>query len=370
MSLKNDLKNIVINEEVSGPFISLFLPLYPGKDDFKLDDTEFNSLLSKTKKLYITKFGEKGWEKYEKKILDIKNDIIFDYAQSKSLAVIIGKEVSYHYYLPRKVSLQVHVSERPYILPIISGYEFMPTYNIVKISRADFKMFTVKNGLVFNKHLDDDAPTSAAVALNIDTPRQKIRMEEQAGQRGGGSYDQFRGTDVKSEAQQANMDRYFRIVDEYVIKHISLRDHLNVILMATEDDAGEFKKISHNQYLDKKQVITVPSIINHESLEKVTAPITQNYVDSCYQNVKAAIDTAHSKKRYLEGMETVQQAAIEGRLDNLIVARELVENETETEEQTQANEIAIYTLVYGGQVTVIDPEVINNKQIIGILRGI
>ena len=106
MSLKHDLKNIVVNEEVSGPFISLFLPLYPSKDNFKFDDTEFNSLLSKAKKQFIAKYGEKNWSKYEKKIKATQNDIIFDYAQSKSLAIIISNETAYHYYLPRKVDLQ------------------------------------------------------------------------------------------------------------------------------------------------------------------------------------------------------------------------------------------------------------------------
>ena len=148
MSLKHDLKNIVVNEEVSGPFISLFLPLYPSKDNFKFDDTEFNSLLSKAKKQFIAKYGEKNWSKYEKKIKATQNDIIFDYAQSKSLAIIISNETAYHYYLPRKVDLQVRVADKPYILPIIRGYEYMPSYNIAKITRSSFEMFTVKNGLV------------------------------------------------------------------------------------------------------------------------------------------------------------------------------------------------------------------------------
>ncbi|WP_290034116.1 hypothetical protein [Ligilactobacillus cholophilus] len=366
MSLKNDLKNIVINEKISGPFISMYLPLYPNNGNYRFDDTEFNSLLLKAKKLYAQQFGDKGWQKYDKKIKDTKNDIIFDYAQSKSLAVIIGKEATYHYYLPRKVDLQVHVSESPYILPIISGIEFMPTYNILKISRSGFEMFSVKNGLVIKKNLPKEAPTSAVKALDIDTPDQKIRME----QRGGASYDQFRGNDVKSEAEQSNMERYFRIVDEYVNKHISLKDHLNVVLMATDADAGEFKKISHNQFLNVKYVITTPSIINHESLEKVTKKINEDFINKKQQNIEQAIDIAHSKKRFLDNLEDIKQAAIEGRLDQLIIACQDVDNEIESEKQIQENEIAIYTLVYGGQVTMINQNVINNKEIVGILRGI
>ena len=366
MSLKHDLKNIVVNEEVSGPFISLFLPLYPSKDNFKFDDTEFNSLLSKAKKQFIAKYGEKNWSKYEKKIKATQNDIIFDYAQSKSLAIIISNETAYHYYLPRKVDLHVRVADKPYILPIIRGYEYMPSYNIAKITRSSFEMFTVKNGLVSQMNLSDDAPVSAEQALNIDTPDQKIRME----QRGGGSYDQFRGTDVKAEAEQANMDQYFRMVDEYITKHISLKNHLKVVLMATEDDAGEFKKLSHNHFLDKEDTLTIPAVINHETLEKATAKITKRFIDESREKIEDAIDLAHSKKRYLEGMKDVQAAAEEGRLDTTVIAHELAVNETETDEQVQANEIAIDTLVYGGQVNLVDPAVINDQSIVGILRGI
>ena len=177
MSLKHDLKNIVINEEVSGPFISLFLPLYPGKDNFKFDDTEFNSLLSHAKKQYLNKYGEKNWQKYENKIKATKDDIIFDYAQLKSLAVIISGENTYHYYLPRKVDLQVHVGDLPFVLPIVCGYEDIPNYNIAKITRSSFEMFNVKNGLVEKKLLDDDAPISASKALNIDTHKSTENSE-------------------------------------------------------------------------------------------------------------------------------------------------------------------------------------------------
>lgn len=366
MSLKNDLKNIVINEEVSGPFISLFLPLYPGKDNFKFDDTEFNSLLSKAKKQFINQYGEKNWQKYEKKINATKNNIIFDYAQSKSLAIIISNETTYHYYLPRKVDLQVRVANMPYILPIIQGYEYMPSYNIAKINRSSFEMFTVKNGLVSQKNLNEDAPLSAEKILNIDSPTQKIRME----QRGGGSYDQFRGNDVKAEAKQSNMDQYFRIVDEYITKHVSLKDHQKVVLMATEDDAGEFKKISHNHFLDMEDTLTVPTVINHETLEKATAKITNRFIKESREKIEDLIDLAHSKKKYLEGIKDVQAASQEGRLGIAVIAHEFAVNETETNEQIQANEVAINTLIYGGQVNLVDPDVINNQSMVGILRGI
>lgn len=366
MSLKNDLKNIVINESVSGPFVSMFLPLYPNKDNYKFDDTEFNSLLSKAKKQYVQNFGEKGWTKYEERINNAKDEIVFDYAQSKSLALIIGKDTTYHYYLPRKVDLQVRVNESPYILPIIGGYEFMPTYNIARISRSGFEMFKVKNGLVFKKNLDADAPTSAEKALNIDSSSEKIRME----QRGGSSFDQFRGTDIKSESEQSNTDNYFRIVDEYINKHISLKDHLKVVLMATEADAGEFKKTSHNSYLDREDIIKVPSVINHETLEKATQEINQQFLSDCQQNVEEQVDIARSKKRYLDDIQEIKQAAIEGRLDTLIIKRQIVEDETETEDQLHANEIALSTIIYGGNVIMIDPKILDNHSIIGILRGI
>ena len=69
-------------------------------------------------------------------------------------------------------------------------------------------------------------------------------------------------------------------------------------------------------------------------------------------------------------MKDVQTAAEEGRLDTTVIAHELAVNETETDEQVQANEIAIDTLVYGGQVDLVDPAVINGQSIVGILRGI
>lgn len=68
MSLKHDLKNIVVNEEVSGPFISLFLPLYPSKDNFKFDDTEFNSLLSKAKNSLSQNMAKRTGQSMKRKL--------------------------------------------------------------------------------------------------------------------------------------------------------------------------------------------------------------------------------------------------------------------------------------------------------------
>ena len=69
-------------------------------------------------------------------------------------------------------------------------------------------------------------------------------------------------------------------------------------------------------------------------------------------------------------MKDVHAAANEGRIDTTVIAHELAVNETETDEQVQANVIAIDTLVYGGQVDLVDPAVINDQSIVGILRGI
>lgn len=363
MSLKNDLKNIVVNKQVSGPFVSLFLPLYPSQDDFKLDKTELNSLLSSAKKEFTGKYGEKEWPNYEKQIKAAEQDIIFDYAQSKTLAIILGKDVAYHYYLPKKIDLQVQVADVPYILPIIWGYADMPTYNIAKVSRSSFEMFSVKKGLVEKKNLDNDAPVSAKDALNIDTPDQKIRID----QRSSNSTDQYRGNDVKSEAEDSNMDRYFQIVDEYITKHISLQDHLKVVLMATKEDAGEFDKLTHNPYLDTENCLTIPSVINHTTLEKVTDSLDEKLADLHQSENKNLIETARSQKKVIEGIQSVQVASQEGRLDSIVIDYQPVANQDEN--QMQENQIAITTLVYGGQVDFDKSDETNKGNIIGILRG-
>lgn len=363
MSLKNDLKNIMIDKKISGPFISLFLPLYPSQDNFKLDKTELNSLLSTAKKEFITKYGEKEWPNYEKQIKNAEQDIIFDYAQSKTLAIILGKDTVYHYYLPKKVNLQVQVAAMPYVLPIIWGYADMPTYNIAKISRSSFEMYSVKNGLVERKNLDDNAPTSAKKVLNIDTPDEKIRID----QRSSNSTDQYRGNDVKSEAEDSNMDRYFQIVDEYITKHISLQDHLKVVLMATKEDAGEFDKLSHNPYLDTNNCLTIPSVINHTTLEEATNPLNEKLVSSHQAENKDLIENARSQKKEVEGIQAVQVAAQEGRLDSVVINYEPVVSQGEN--RMQENQIAIITMVYGGLVDLAQSDEINKQQIVGILRG-
>lgn len=365
MSLKNDLKNIVIDKQISGPFISLFLPLYPSENNLKLDKTELNSLLASAKKEFINKYGEKDWSIYEKQIKAAEQNIIFDYARSKTLAVILGKNTVYHYYLPRKVDLQVYVDDIPYILPIIWGYADMPTYNIAKISRSSFEMFTVKNGLIEKKNLDQDAPVSAKKVLNIDTPDQKIRID----QRSSNSTDQYRGNDVKSEAEDSNMDQYFKIIDEYITKHISLQDHLKVVLMATKEDVGEFNKLTHNPYLDTKNYLTIPSVINHTTLEKATALLNEKLSSNHQLKTEDLVETAQSQKKLIEGVQNIQPAAQEGRLDTVIINYQPTINQNEIKSRMKANQIAITTLIYGGQVKLTNTNGTNDQPIIGILRG-
>lgn len=377
-ALRDDLQRIVAEDKDHGPFVSIFMPLDPDADSMKDNTAQFNDLLAQAKKQFDDLFPTKEWNAYDQRLRMIGEHITMDYAQSRGLAIIAGDKDVYQYYLATHVDPLAVVSNNLYILPIIDATEFQPNYNILQIDRDSFRMFNVEDGLISEKPMPTGAPVSAKKALGDEVigGDEKIRMHEH------GRYSEYRGYDVKDESEQADERNYFEVVDEYVTKHVSLRDHLPVVLMAVSEDEGEFRKISHNPYLSKDLVISkVPPIFNHKTLEDATDKINQEMIKIAQSDIADQIDTAKSAKKFVGETQDVINATIEGRVATLIIAKgaklagSIAINATvdttsaAAKQNNLLNDLAATTMSYGGRVYIVDPAQLDGQPVIALLKG-
>lgn len=377
-ALRDDLQKIVEANKDHGPFVSIFMPINPAADSMKDSTAQFNDLLAQAKKEFDEFFPTKEWNEYDQRLRMVGEHIVMDYAQSRGLAIIAGDKDVYQYYLATHVDPLAVVSNNLYILPIIDATEFQPDYNILQIDKDSFRMFNVEDGVISKKPMPTGAPVSSKKTLGDEVigGDEKIRMHEH------GRYSEYRGYDVKDESEQADERNYFEVVDEYVTKHVSLRDHLPVVLMAVSEDEGEFRKISHNPYLSKDLVINkVPPIFNHETLEDAVKDVNKEMIDIARSDVADQIDMAKSQKKFVGNTQDVINATIEGRVATLIVARDAKLPGSITVDQTVdttsdmakknnlLNDLAATTMSLGGRVYVVDPAKLDGQPVVALLWG-
>lgn len=379
-ALRSDLQKIVEENDDHGPFVSIFMPLNPDVNSMKYDKAQFDDLLSKAKKKFDQLFPKKDWKLYYNKLRLLCDHIDMDYAQSKGIAIISSEKNIYEYYLNKSVSPLAVVSNNLYILPIIYSTEFEANYDVLQIDKHSFQMFKVEDGLVSIMSLPENAPISSNKTLGkeIIGGDEKIRMHEK------GRHSEYRGFDVEEESLEADERNYFEIVDEYVTKNISLIDHLPLILMAVSEDEGEFRKISHNPYLSKDfKINKVPPVFNHETLEKSVTIINSEMINLAKKDLYSQIDRAKSEKKFISGLSNVVDATLEGRVSNLIIAKDsfisgnisidhkvnIDDINSKSKDNNLLNDLAVTALSLGGRVYILDKADLDNNDVVALLWG-
>ncbi|PWG00546.1 baeRF6 domain-containing protein [Levilactobacillus bambusae] len=359
-----ELQNALTLESDPGPFVSIFMPLNPKAQNRSEDASQFNSLISEAKREFTKDYSEKAWHPYADKIdLFISSDRVNSDRSASGLALYIGANTLHSFPLRDSVSSFYTISNTIQILPLIKDSQFSVEYDLLLLRRNTFQLFHIKDLIMEEIHLPEDAPTTMGKAVGTDLTggRQRERSE------GMGAGTHFAGRDQRDETKVDDRKHYFGIIDEYIFKNYSNVDHLPLIVAAVTEDQGVFRKQSKNLYLNRDIEITkIPSEHSQiNELQEITSEIATDYAKADVAGLKTKYDNAVSSKRYATDLETLMDAAISGQVDTLFVtegaylAGKLTDdlhidtNTPEGKRNNLLNDLAITVAGFGGQVYVL-----------------
>ncbi|ERL64634.1 hypothetical protein L248_0691 [Schleiferilactobacillus shenzhenensis LY-73] len=364
---------------VHGPFVSLFMPVHREDVTMEKDRAQFKSLVSQAQAEFGERFPDADWRPYGEKFGLILAERQLISGTNTSMAIIAGPDRVYQYFMRLPLDPEVKITENLYVLPIIENDQYNINYDLLALEKESFRLFSVHDHDVKEVDLPESAPTSRPAAIGTEL-KNGGDAQRSAGPKGKSV---FHGSDPKEAADRADTERYFKMVDDWVRANISVPTHTRVILMAVDEVQGEYRKISKSGVLmDQPRVAKMPPQLDKNTLHDIAVELKAELRTMAKNQVKKATDDARSGNRYSAAVPDIARAAVEGRIDTLILKRgasapgaidfnHVVDRESEEARANNIlNDIAVVVLSYGGHVYVQGEDGFQEKEVAhALLRG-
>ncbi|MCD2255580.1 hypothetical protein ACNAN0_00560 [Agrilactobacillus fermenti] len=385
MALNDDLKRLVQDATRSeeSPYVSIFMAIHPNDTNIQKDKSQFKNLVAEAEKKFTEQYPKKDWAVYQEEFDLISSERTLGRNGYEGMAVIASKDHVFRYFLTFEPGNSSFVSDNLYILPIIKDTHFSLDYDLLHIDREGFGLYQVRDGLLTTVELPETAPADFKEAIKDPLlvgdnaqihPEHSTEDQWEETNRGRGGLD---------ATVDDNLARYYKIVDQYVRQNYTLREHVPLVLLGNEEVQHVFRTISKNGMLEKHIHITkVPPKLDQASLMKLKAEIGSQFNQQTNDRVLQALDDARSGGREVSGTDNVIQAAIEGRIYQLLIRDDTFEPgiinldmqvdtiSSQATEHNLLNDIAVIVLAFGGRVDILaDEDMPLGQSVIGLLRG-
>ncbi|USS88344.1 hypothetical protein M3M39_02375 [Fructilactobacillus hinvesii] len=343
---KDKIKNLLDLEAQAGPIVTITIPLNPKEDNTRLDQIQTDSLVKSAKAAFQKLYKPELWKAYEFQISNYLKTLKPNATIAEGVILYVTNDALVSYNLNYTPQPEFSISDKLPVLPVVKQLEFAPNFDMLFLQRDSYKLYSVND---LNITDPDNVPADPFDSDKTETNTIK---------------------DPKQNGPEWDTHEYFEQVDKYVQKRYSDVDHNPLVLVANAEDAGMFKKASHNPYLVTDKSVAIDTAVKNagENYKEVAQKIHDQFVAAGKQAIKAQYSDMLGAKKATTGLDDIEQSVLEDRVANLIVAdHAYVESKDngETVDVTtskgarsanELNTLALTVLGLDGDVTVLPVE--------------
>lgn len=343
-----------------GPFITMTLPV---TGMVTTDRTQFKSLCQQGKERLLAVAPNRVWSAYADAFAPFEQGPLTN-GTASGLLIMAGPASSYHYWLHTPVAPTITVTYQPNVLPILQARDKTSDYDLLLLGSAGFELAQVRNGRPELVNLPVDAPATLTQALGSE------QRERGRWQRSTGEHTHYSGTGSLDTTRNAEKRHYLTLVDAYVSQHFSNVDQVPLILVASADNQGHFRKISQNAYLDPAvRMVQNPNLAAaNQTLLELTHHVTTLRHQQATQIRRDVYNQARQGEQVVQDLGVLATATVQGQVLKLWLREDANQpghlTETGAVMTTTAlsrqnnlyNDLALWVSRLGGQVEVLPEE--------------
>lgn len=364
--ITNEFPHEIILNPKKGPLISIYQPTERNSLNNKQDLIRFKNALKKIENYFKKNYSDEEVEKRMKPLVDLHEDRTFWNSVYDGLAVLSDGEETVVYKLNRSVEELAVVSDSFYIKPLIRNFQSADRYHLLAISRDEFVLYE-GNRYGFEKvDLGEDTPTTSEEVLGKEFTEPHLTAASYGGVGGAAMY---HGHGGKKDEIDIDIERFFKYIDKFILDNYSEHDRIPLILGGLEENQGEFRKISNNQYLMNNGINKDLDALSREELKEYIWKILEPVYIEKNKELVERFETARANDLGSDDLIQVAKASIENKIDTVLIEADRkidgkldketgkVNDDNLGEEFSDIlNEIAGITLKYKGRVVVIPKE--------------
>lgn len=300
------------------PCVSIYMTTHRSSPDNEQDPIRFKNLLREIEKSLDTSY-KVDKEKFMEPLYEIWRNETFWKNRLDGLVILMNSNEGIMYELNREVKEMAVVSDEYHIKPLIRNYQSYDKYYALGLSQKNFKLYEGTRYYFQEVDLGDDVITDRTELLGDDVGGRVLNFGTYTG-----TGTSFHGHNTKNEELTKDIEKFFRYVDDFVMKNYTKVKNKPLILVSVTENQGYFRNISKNpNLLDKGVIKSYDSIDVNELTKEVWNVIEPIYLDKT-KNLIDRFNNAQSKDLASGDLLQIARALDEGKVDTLIVEADRV----------------------------------------------
>lgn len=310
-------------------YVTLAMELHSSTLTNDKDRIQFENLVGEARK----RLADSEYEEKEKLLeqLDILENHKEELIQSiGGLTIYVTPDDFYFYHLAIPVEDRVRIGRLPYIMPLVSNYQYTRDYHLLVLNRESIRLFEGHSGRLEEIDLSEyeDAPVDLETALGTERDDRTLTHGSysggfrQGGNGGrGGANQSFHSHDDVNEEKDIDRERYFQQVDDFVFENFSNKKRIPLILYSIEDNQAVFKSLSKNEYLAKSAINGSAANLRTSEIEERASKTIDEIIAHQRNALLEELKETSGEYRIDNIPDDLASASLQGRIEKLYVEK-------------------------------------------------
>ena len=300
------------------PCLSLYMPTHQKHPENIQDIILFKNLVQQLEESLIQKYSAGEVQQYIEPVKElVNNDNIWNHTW-EGLAVFSAKGIFKVIRLHKSVEELAIVADSFHTKPLRQYLQSVDNFHLLGLTLHDIRLFEGNRHSLTEVELNADTPKTIIDALG-DQLTEKHSSIDSFGGMGGGSIAMHHGNGGKKDETDKDAERFFRVVANAIYEHYSKPIGWPIILAALPEHHNLFQKVNKNPLLLPKGIAINPSSVSPDQLAKMAWEIMEPEYNLKLDNMVAWFEQARANGKGSDDYKEVAVAAVEGRVDTLIV---------------------------------------------------
>ncbi len=315
------LTNELIQELLAidqSPCLSLYMPTHQSHPENLQDPIRFKNLLKQLEESLSQKYSNSEVKKHIEPLEALASDDSLWNHASNGLAVFSAEGMFKVVRLHKSVEELAMVADSFHTKPLRQYLQSVDNFHVLCLTLHDIRLFEGNRHSLFKVELTADIPKTITEALG-DELTDKHSTVDSYGGIGGESSPMHHGQGGKKEETEKDAERFFRVVAGAIYEHYSKPSGWPLILAALPEHHSLFHKVNKNPLLLSKGISINPSSVSPDKLANMAWETMEPEYSLKLDSLVARFEQARANGKGSDDYKEVAVAAVEGRIDTLIV---------------------------------------------------
>jgi hypothetical protein len=300
------------------PCISLYMPTHRSHPENLQDTIRFKNLVRQMEESLLQKYSAAEAKEYLEPFHKLADDGEFWNHTLDGLAVFGATGLFKTVGLRQTVDELAMVADSFHTKPLRKYLQSVDRYHVLGLTLHDIRLFEGNRHSLEEVELTADTPKTITEALGDELTDKHSSVGSYGGV-GGESTSMHHGHGGYKEEAEIDAERFFRVIADVVYENYSKPTGWPLILAALTEHHNLFQKVSKNPFLLPKGIAINPASVSTDKLIGMAWEIMEPAYLLKLDRLAERFGQAHANGKGSDDYKEVAVAAVEGRVDTLIV---------------------------------------------------